>query len=291
MINRYSRQQQIEKLNPETNHIQICRLLAGYEFPWDINRSLELAMLKTFCIPSISKLLHQTGEFHHHTQKRYDDTGILIGEILKYGYDSDRGSMALARMNKIHGHYAISNEDFIYVLSTFVFEPINWNLRFGWRKMTNNECLALFYFWYQVGKRMAIKNIPNSYEALKNYYETYQEKYFIYAETNAQVAQSTVDLFLSWFPAILSPLLEPIAMTIFGGKMLRALGKKSPPSMLTNLVISSLKLRGYWQHLLPPKQVPYYFVDSKIRSYPDGYHLKNVGPLSLMSKRNQNNNQ
>ena len=36
-------------------------------------------------------------------------------------------------MNRIHGRFEISNEDFVYVLSSFVFEPIRWNARFGWR--------------------------------------------------------------------------------------------------------------------------------------------------------------
>jgi len=31
--------------------------------------------------------------------------------------------------------FQISNEDFLYVLSTFVFESIRWNARFGWRRI------------------------------------------------------------------------------------------------------------------------------------------------------------
>ena len=43
--------------------LERCRDLVGLLFPWDMNRALELALLKTFCLPSISGLLHQTGEF------------------------------------------------------------------------------------------------------------------------------------------------------------------------------------------------------------------------------------
>ncbi|MEQ8381983.1 MAG: hypothetical protein RH949_06395 [Coleofasciculus sp. A1-SPW-01] len=94
--NRNQRLQQIQQLNPITDHSLIGRLVAGYEFPWDITRALELAMVKTFCVPSISRLLTRTGEFHHHTQKRYDDTGLLIAEILQWGYESERGAEAIA---------------------------------------------------------------------------------------------------------------------------------------------------------------------------------------------------
>jgi hypothetical protein len=47
-------------------------------------------------------------------------------------------------MNAIHARFAIANDDFLYVLSTFVFEPIRWNARFGWRPMTEAEKLGWF---------------------------------------------------------------------------------------------------------------------------------------------------
>jgi hypothetical protein len=33
--------------------LERCRDLVGLLFPWDMNRALELALLKTFCLPSI----------------------------------------------------------------------------------------------------------------------------------------------------------------------------------------------------------------------------------------------
>ena len=47
-------------------------------FPWDRNRALELALLKTFCLPSIAGLLHQTGEFEQCPRKRYDATALML---------------------------------------------------------------------------------------------------------------------------------------------------------------------------------------------------------------------
>jgi hypothetical protein len=78
--------QTIQTLDPDRDHQQICHLLAGYEFPWDMTRALELPLLRTFCVPSIAKLLDRTGEFHHHGQKRYDDTyGINRVEAIAVG--------------------------------------------------------------------------------------------------------------------------------------------------------------------------------------------------------------
>ena len=94
-----------------------CHRLAGVLFPWDITRALELALLKTFCVPSISALLAHTGEFEQRPRKRYDDTGLMVAELLRHGLDSAPGAAVSARMNRIHGHYAITNDDFLYVLS------------------------------------------------------------------------------------------------------------------------------------------------------------------------------
>jgi hypothetical protein len=37
--------------------------LTFVEFPWDINKALEFALLRTYAVPSISGLLARTGEF------------------------------------------------------------------------------------------------------------------------------------------------------------------------------------------------------------------------------------
>ena len=43
-----------------------------------------------------------------------------------------------------------------------VFEPIRWKARFGWRPLMETEKLAPFYFWREVGRRMAIKDLPDA---------------------------------------------------------------------------------------------------------------------------------
>jgi hypothetical protein len=124
----------------------ISQKLAGRTFPWDINRALELALLKTFCVPSISGTLHSTREFETRPLKSYDDTAVMVAELLRHEPDSPMGSAVIARMNRIHGHYAISNDDFIYVLFTFVAEPIRWLERCGWRSLIRVEQQALSRF-------------------------------------------------------------------------------------------------------------------------------------------------
>src|ERR1043165_9302709 len=158
---------EILSLDPVTDHCRIVHLLTGYEFPWDVVRALEVALMKTFCSPSVSGLLHRTGEFRRHGQKRYDDTALLVAEFMHHGYDGERGTQAITHINKIHGHYHIANEDFLFVLSTFILLPIRWIDNFGWRKTTETERQALFYFFRAVGERMHIRDIPSSLDEMK----------------------------------------------------------------------------------------------------------------------------
>ena len=80
--------ERIKSLNPETEHWEIVRLSVFYEFPWDYTRALELALFRTFASTSISSLLHKTGEFENRTQKRYDDTDLILSEILENGLET-----------------------------------------------------------------------------------------------------------------------------------------------------------------------------------------------------------
>lgn len=287
-MGRYDTLHRIQQLDPLQDHCQIYHLMTGYEFPWEMTRSLEIALMRTFCVPSISALLDKTGEFKHRPQKRYDDTGLIIAEIAKSGYDSDRGSQAIERMNAIHGRFKISNDDFLYVLSTFIYEPIRWNVRFSWRLMCEQERLALFYFWREVGKRMHIQNIPETYEEFERYNLDYERQHFCYSDANRRIGEVTRNLFLSWFPKILRPAIKPAINALLDDTILEAFGFSQPPLLLRLGLTRSLKLRSRVLRLFPPRRQANFYTDLPTRSYPNGYDIAQLGPASLTERRGDN---
>jgi hypothetical protein len=111
-------------------------------------------------------------------------------------------------MNQLHGRFRIANGDFLYVLSTFVFEPIRWNRRFGWRPMCEQERLGLFYFWREVGRRMGIKDLPADIDAFERFSHAYERERFRLTPANRRVGDATVNLFASWFPRPFSPMVR-----------------------------------------------------------------------------------
>ena len=274
----------IQQLNPERDHVEIYYLSCGYEFSWDTVRALEVALYRTYCVPSISRLLAQTGEFFARAQRRYDDTALLIAEISEWGYASERGREAIRRINRIHSQFNISNDDFLYVLSTFVFEPIRWNARFGWRQMCEQERLATHYFWREVGKRMGIRDIPETYEDFERFNLEYEAQHFRYAESNRAVGTATRELFVSWFPRATAPLVRLAIHGMLDDAMLDAFGFPRPPEWTRRLVGGSLRLRGWVVRHLPPRRKAHFFSHDRNRSHPRGYRIEALGPPDLLAR-------
>jgi hypothetical protein len=269
---------EIESLDPVRDHQRIVFLSCRQEFPWDTTRALEFALFRTFAVPSISALLHRTQEFERRPQKRYDDTDIIVSELVEHGYDSERGRRALRRMNQIHGRFRIDNQDFLYVLSTFVFEPIRWNARFGWRRMTRTERLAWFHFWREVGRRMSIKDIPEDMDAFERFSVEYERRHYTVTEANARVGAATRELFASWFPRPARPAVRRAIHAMLDEPLREAFGFPTPSAFLRWLVPGVLKLRARVLRWLPARRRPLLRTEMKQPSYPGGYVIEQLGP-------------
>ncbi|WP_328470468.1 DUF2236 domain-containing protein [Actinoplanes sp. NBC_00393] len=270
MSRRYDLLRRIEELDPVRDHLEIYQLSAGREFPWDYTRALEFALFRTYCVPSISRLLAATGEFRERPQKRYDDTALLMAEVAAHGYDSPRGKEALRVINRAHGRYAITNDDMLYVLSTFVYDPIDWLDRYGWRPLHDHERLAAFYYYSEVGKRMGIRDIPAEFAAYKAFKQDYEEREFVYSDTNGEIGKYTVELFAAWFPAFLRPVARLGVRGMLDEPMLRAFGFKPAPRWVPALATAGLKARARFLRLLPPRRESVLAVSRRNRTYP-GY--------------------
>ena len=268
---------EILRLDPERDHQRICYLSTCFDFPWDTTRSLELALFRTYCVPRMTEILVSTGEFVQRAQKRYDDTVLILAELLESGYDSERGRAAQRVMNRLHGRYPIRNEDFLYVLSTFVYEPIRWNARFGWRPLVEQEKLAAFHFWRVVGQRMKIRAIPASYEAFERYNVEYERAEFRYADSNRVIAEVTRGVFTRWFPAPLRPLVEQAISAMLDAPVLDAFGYPHPTPATRRWVERGLRLRAHALRYVPRRRRPRLVTAMRHRSYPHGYRVEQLG--------------
>ena len=254
-------------------------LIATCAFPFDVARSLELALFRTYAVPRISALLRSTGELMEKTRKRYDDTDLLLSEIIEHGYDSPRGKAAIANINAQHARYAIRNEDYLYVLSTFVYEPIRWLDRYGYRSLQENERLGWFYFWRAVGERMHIQDLPLGYEEFERFNIAYEKARFRLSQSNRDVAQQTSDLLLGFYlPRPLFPLGRPAIYALLDAPLLSALGIPAQPVWLSRILTQALRIRGRVAAAFPLQQIPVLRTRLHRPSYPTGYNVDDLGP-------------
>lgn len=269
----------ILELDPIEEHCTIVFVDAAYEFPFDIARSLEFALFRTYAVPRISGLLSKTGELAERTRKRYDDTDLILSELIEHGYDSERGRAALANMNRQHGHHPIRNEDHLYVLSTFIFEPIRWIERFGYRPMIERERIAWFRFWCAVGERMGIRDIPEDYLDFERYNVEYERERFRFAKSNRAVAEKTTDLLLGFYlPRPLFPLGRPAIHALLDEPLLEAFGFPARSTALQRTIRGLLRLRGKLVRWLPERRKPLLRTQMRRPTYPQGYRIEDLGP-------------
>jgi hypothetical protein len=270
--------QSIMRLDPQADHQQIVLLSTRYDFPFDTTRALEFALFRTFAVLGIAHLLEQSGEFLARPQRRYDDTDIIVSELMERGYDSERGRAALRRMNQLHGRFDIPNDQLLYVLSTFAFEPMRWNQRFGWRMLSEIEKQAYFNFWREVGRRMGIHDLPEDMETFDKFNREYERRHFQFSDATARVGQATLAMMCGWFPPVLRPMVRAGMFCVMDDPMRSAFGFPRPAAPIRWAVHAAMRLRAGALRFLPRRKQPLLRTDMRHRSHPDGYRIEDLGP-------------
>jgi hypothetical protein len=260
------------------DHEAIMRRLAGRDFPWDYQRSLiDLGFAKGLAAPRVAGLVAAQGYFVARPQKRYDDTSIILVGFIKEGYSSERGARMLVRMNEVHARFHIRQDDYLYILTLLMFEPVRWNARFGWRRMTEVEILSNYYFWREVGVRMGI-TVPDSREECEAFNVAFERDHVHRTEASVALAGELFKLIESWVPAPVRPLVKPGMSALLDDKVLACYDLPKPPAWMAWIVPRALEARARALRYLPRRRRPEFFDDRRVRSYPGGYEIDDLGP-------------
>ncbi|KDR72939.1 hypothetical protein GALMADRAFT_73434 [Galerina marginata CBS 339.88] len=184
---------------------KITMVSTMYDMPLLLNYAVAFALFKTYAVPSISKLLCATKELKSKDtiSKRYADTELMVATFFgcpisgfldpefhltntgpnQKPAEDPRAMIALARTKYMHSKYKIA-----------------WARRYGWRNLSPLECHAFYVCWAEIGRRMAIQDIPDSFEALEEWSKEYERQNMVPADSNHELAGYTLDELLCAMP-------------------------------------------------------------------------------------------
>ena len=262
----------IAALDPVEDHEEIYRISFLHEFPWDLNQALGFALVRTYAVPSIGRLLFETGEFTERTQKRYDDTVLLLEEAFVQGLGSERGRAAVRRVNRMHAMYSISNDDMRYVLCTFVVVPIRWMDDFAWRPFSEAEKVASAEYYKALGRLMGIRQVPDTWQDFARVMDDYEAQHFAFDEGARRVADATLDLMTTFPPNHLLPAaaVRRFSYALMDEPLLDAFDYPHPSPAMRAAARGALRARGAYLRLSRPRMEPLFAQDlPQVRSHPD----------------------
>ena len=270
----------IEALDPHTEYEEIVRITGAHEFPWDVTQALSFALFRTYAVPSIGVLLQRTGEFTGRTQKRYDDTALILDAVGEHGIHSPTGRRAIRRMNQMHQMYDISPDDMRYVLTTFVAVPIRWIDEHGWRPLSEHEKVASANYYREIGRVMGIRDVPETWQGLTAWMDEYEAAHFGYDPRAREVAEATLRLMATFPPNHRAPARAVIRFSraFMDEPLLDAFRFPHPTRAERVAARTAMRARAAWLRRQPPRMEPVRARDlPQVTGYPTGYDVADLG--------------
>lgn len=277
MTKRYCRLRYIQTLDPEIDYNEIFALITRYEFPWDYNTGWSFALVTDFVIPTITHTLASTGEFAHHGMKRYDDTMLFPFEAHRDGLESAHGRQAVRGLNKIHGRYDISNEDYLHILAGHVVAAIEWINNYSWRRLSDHEERAIALAHHRLGELMGIKDVPRDYAGFKAWLEHDISTRAAWHYANPTMVGHTMRIIAALCPPGTRTIATRAITALIPENIRGILDQPTLPAWFVRLVRWGLRTRGRLVRLLPPRPVVRPYTRTP-RTYPHGWTLDQLGP-------------
>jgi hypothetical protein len=157
-----------------------------------------------------------------------------------------------------------TNDEFVYIIARFVFEPIAWNAQFGWRPYCAREKESLFLFWTAVGRRMHVRDMPETREALFLFMCRYAQAHCRPDPVNRRLYLSFREVLAGWFPAPVRPLVRWILPHALDHDLCDQLMLPVSADTARAAVRAVLCARGRLVSLLPQRTEPYPFRTSPL---------------------------
>lgn len=238
----------IAALDPVTDGPEVSRLslvvLHGHGAL--VYALFTVAFLEQVATPAMARVLHRrgTGDIVRDTLRRNDDTIVFFGRLLDHGPGSEVGRAWIERMNEIHAHFPIRDQDSLYTLATLALDPHDLTAALGASPFSERERAAHWTFWRAVAQGQRIPGVPAAREELAAWARDYEGREQRPSPEGRAVAEALVAAFSA--RCLPRPLrrLGPRVLAAFCPPRLRRIHDLPEPGPLVGGVVR-LGLRAY----------------------------------------------
>ena len=254
------------------------RDLTMVAFPFETKIANTLAYLRTSAAPRIANLVAHTGHAEHAPLKRATDTGLLMYELFYNGFDSPQGRAVVGKLRQMHHRWSIRDEDYVYVLGTFAVLGPQTIDRYGWRKLDDHERQVTVDFFRELGTRMGMVDIPETYDDFEDAFETYERTELRRTDNGQRLMEVGWDAAATNLPAPLRPLARSVVAALTDEPARTAMGLKAPTRAAQAAVRAAMLTRGIVGRVKDPESGTSSFTPGgAYEVYPDGYTIDDLG--------------
>ncbi|KAI9758075.1 MAG: hypothetical protein M4579_003206 [Chaenotheca gracillima] len=224
---------------------EIISIASQWEYPHGYQAALQFALFRSYGIPTISKQFCSTAQLSDvkTAGKRFADTGALIGEWLVNSIFAPRSCKAIARTTWLHRQYRIRPDDLLFTISTFITEPPKFVDRFEWRPMARCEVIAGFVLWKEIGRRMDIPQVPDTYQEVCDWALEHEKKHMVPAQTNTSLSHHTMSLLLLHCPGFLVNIATEFATCLMDDRVRISMSYEAPRPWVRRTFLTLVWLR------------------------------------------------
>lgn len=248
------------------------------EFPFWFWKGIELALFRTYAIPTISSQLAKTSRLvaPETLPRRYVETEVLFLEFALRKWGTVPWLQATARTRAIHSGYrksgAVREEDMLFTLAALATQPVTMVEQLEWRSLNEAELCAIgtlyramadaFDIDYSVYLAAYVDRKPSTgmlgldfYYALREWQMAYEARAMTYTPQNRVLCDSAVSLLLWGIPgASVRRFVTTALTTIMDDPLREAMGFPPTPIWVAKITSSLLDLRRlFLRHLCPPR--------------------------------------
>lgn len=179
----------------------------------------------------------------------------------------------------MHRRWPIDNDDYLYVLSTFVVVPARWIDRYGPRRCSPVERTAMAGFYRRLGEIMAVRDLPATYDGFEAILTGYEDSHFRPTELSARLMAATRQVFADRLPRPLRGASSHILAALLDDHVARALGMAPAHPAVRAALGAGLRMRAAVVALAPTRHESWFRPGEVAEAvYPEGYAIDDLGP-------------